>query len=389
MRSRKKTFGEVRATGAGIEILPSMPPAALPAGVPGPLEIPDGGQPFVKGIIPTEPGGIPQVTSTLTTADYLGTLKARWGIGRMHYTVDPGLYALGTPTDKSPVLVTANYKMSFDRLRSALPDRDAWILVLDTKGVNVWCAAGKGTFGTRELVARIGSSRLEKVVSGRQLILPQLGAPGVAAHVVKKLTGFSVSYGPVEAEDLPAYLDAGLKATEEMRRKRFPLRDRAALVPMELIPALKWAPVIFLIAFLAGGLEKTAPFWTGVFTSGLFAAAIMAGAIIAGAVMTPLLLPWLPGRPFSLKGAVAGLLTAVLIMAAWPALRGAPAHLPESLSLLLVAAAFSSYLGMNFTGASTYTSLSGVRAEMKWAVPLQIISAIAGVAGWVLSLLIG
>ncbi|MEW6078037.1 MAG: mercury methylation corrinoid protein HgcA [Thermodesulfobacteriota bacterium] len=362
-----------------------MPPSCLPAAFPGKIEIPDSGQPFVKGTLQTKPGGIPQVTSMLTAADYLGTIKARWGIGRMNYTVSPGLYALGTPTEKAPVLVTANYKMSFDCLRSALPGRDAWILVLDTKGVNVWCAAGKGTFGTGELVTRIGSSRLEQVVSGRQLILPQLGAPGVAAHLVRKQTGFSAVYGPVEAEDLPAFLDSGLKATKEMRQKRFPLRDRAALVPMELIPALKWAPVIFLVAFLAGGLEKGAPFLTGVLSNGLFAAAIMAGAIIAGAVLTPLLLPWLPGRSFSIKGAVAGLLTAVLIVISWPEPVGMGKYLP----LLPVSAAFSSYLGMNFTGASTYTSLSGVKAEMKWAVPLQIIAAIVGVVGWLVALLVG
>ena len=78
-------------------------------------------------------------------------MKVRWGIGRMNYRVDPGLYSLGNPDALSPVLVSANYKMSFDRLRESLPGRNAWILVLDTDGVNVWCAAGKGTFGTEEL----------------------------------------------------------------------------------------------------------------------------------------------------------------------------------------------------------------------------------------------
>ena len=77
----------------------------------------------------------------------------------MDYRVEPGLYAVGSPTADSPVLVSANYKMSFDRLRSALPGVDAWILVLDTKGINVWCAAGKGTFGTDELVRRIEAAR--------------------------------------------------------------------------------------------------------------------------------------------------------------------------------------------------------------------------------------
>jgi CO dehydrogenase/acetyl-CoA synthase gamma subunit (corrinoid Fe-S protein) len=69
--------------------------------------------------------------------------------------------------------------------------------VLDTQGINVWCAAGKGTFGTDELVHRIEATQLHDVVRHRVLILPQLGAPGVAAHDVKKRSGFTIEYGPV------------------------------------------------------------------------------------------------------------------------------------------------------------------------------------------------
>ena len=131
-----------------------------------------------------------------------------------------------TPSDRpmtdSPVLVTANYKMSFDCLREALPGRNAWILVLDTEGINVWCAAGKGTFGTEELLRRIAASGLKEVVKHRDLILPQLGAPGVSAHLVRKQSGFKVHYGPILARDAAAYLDAGLRATAAMRRKTFP-----------------------------------------------------------------------------------------------------------------------------------------------------------------------
>jgi len=44
-----------------------------------------------------------------------------------------------------------------------MPGRNLWILILDTKGVNVWCAAGKGTFGTEELVFRIADECLSKL----------------------------------------------------------------------------------------------------------------------------------------------------------------------------------------------------------------------------------
>ena len=89
-------------------------------------------QPWQDGTVPTAAGDVPRATTTLTTADRNGAWKVRWGIGRMQYTVAPGLYAVGDPTTESPVFVTANYKMSFDRLRAVLAGRDGWILVLDT-----------------------------------------------------------------------------------------------------------------------------------------------------------------------------------------------------------------------------------------------------------------
>jgi CO dehydrogenase/acetyl-CoA synthase gamma subunit (corrinoid Fe-S protein) len=120
----------------------------------------------------------------------------------MDYKVEPGLYAVGTPDDKAPVLVTANYKMTFDRLREQLGGVSLWIVVLDTDGVNVWCAAGKGTFGTDEVVHRVKEVGLDRLVSHRTLLLPQLSATGVAAHEVKKQTGFRVVYGPIKAKDI-------------------------------------------------------------------------------------------------------------------------------------------------------------------------------------------
>jgi hypothetical protein len=41
---------------------------------------------------------------------------------------------------------------------------------------------------------------------------------------------------------------------------------------------------------------------------------------------------------------------------------------------------------MNFTGASTFTSLSGVRKEMRIAVPLQLLGAVSGVVIWAVGL---
>jgi hypothetical protein len=342
-------------------------------------------QPFVVGSIETPVGKAPKVTSVLTWQDKWGTIKARWGVGRMDYTVEPGLYALGNPDNESQVLVTANYKMSFDRLREALPGRDAWLLVLDTKGINVWCAAGKGTFGTEELVRRIRMSGLDRVVTHRELILPQLSGPGIAAHLVKRFSGFKVKYGPIRASDLPAYLEAGLIATPEMRLKTFTLRERIALIPIELVAAFKAAILLMLVFFLLGGLGGAAGYWANVMNYGLFAAVAILMAIISGVVLTPILLPFLPGRAFALKGCLVGVVAAfVLLIMRNPDVHFWPGRL-EALSWFLLIPALAAYLAMNFTGASTYTSLSGVKKEMRFAMPLEIGAGVTGVGLWLVS----
>jgi hypothetical protein len=327
-------------------------------------------------------GNLPRVSAQLNARDHWGAFKARWGVGRMNYRVDPGLYALGNPDADSQVLVTANYKLSFDALRSALPGRNFWILVVDTDGINVWCAAGKGTFSTEELVSRIESSGLPQLVSHRRLIVPQLAAPGVAAHRVRELSGFKIRFGPIRSKDLPAYIDQGFKATPEMRLKAFPAIERVALIPVELVEALKWTALLIPLFLLISGFIGSAGFWANVVNRGIFAALSILSAVVGGTILTPILLPWLPGRAFALKGAVAGLLVSGVPAVLTRALLGQWPTMLEFGAWMLIMIAVAAFLGMNFTGASTYTSLSGVKKEMRWAVPLEIAAACVGLSLW-------
>jgi hypothetical protein len=362
--------------------------ACCPGGKESEARLPDLGQPFVTGSVATPVGRLPRVSSQLEWRDRWGAIKARWGVGRMDYSIDPGLYALGAPDRESPVLVSANYKMSFDELRSALTGRDLWILVLDTKGINVWCAAGKGTFGTEELAKRIGSSGLSQIVGHRSLILPQLGAPGVAAHKVKKLSGFGVRYGPIKAGDLPAYLDAGFKATEAMRLKTFPLKERAILIPIELVETIKPTLIIAPVLFLIAGIGGPAGFWENAAAYGSFAIVAFLSAVVAGAILNPLLLPYLPGRAFATKGLWLGAAVAVAVLALHGPDLSVWAGRLSVLAWLMIIPAVTAYLTMNFTGASTYTSLSGVNREMRWALPLEIGMGLGGLVTWIASRMI-
>jgi len=332
--------------------------------------------PWTTGRTNTPAGDIPLVSTSLSFADRVGTLRMRLGIGRMTYTISPGLYGVGRPDAQSPVYVTANYKMSFDRVRQALDGLDGWLLVLDTRGINVWCAAGKGTFGTDELVRRIKSSGLAQIVSHRKLILPQLGAPGVAAHEIAKRTKFHVVYGPVYAEDIPEFMRAGMKTTPAMRKVRFALKDRLILTPIELSGiARHWAFLLFLGLWILRLL--------GVRVFSVDFPAILA-AVVVGAVLVPIFLPWIPGRAFAWKGWLLGLVLAIAVCA----IKGLPvmaAGWAATLSYFLILPAISGFLAMNFTGSSPITSLSGVVKEMRTAVPLIALSAVLGVAAMIAS----
>ncbi len=294
--------------------------------------------------------------SRLTAANRWDHFLARVGVKRSGHRVEPGLYALGSPNPDSPVFVSANYTLSFDALRSALEGIDGYILVLDTKGINVWCAAGKGTFGTDEIVNRVFATQLKDVVTHRKLILPQLGAPGVAAHEVKKRTGFWVEYGPVRAADLPEYLKTR-KATPEMRKVEFTLRDRLVLIPVDVVQTfLPMLAAAILLYFVGGWVSSLA--------------AVV--AVLSGTVLFPILLPWLPTHNFSTKGFLLGLLAAIPF-AISPFLRHPDwtwyHRLGQALEFLLAMPPVTAFIALNFTGSSTFTSRSGVKREMFAYIP--------------------
>jgi CO dehydrogenase/acetyl-CoA synthase delta subunit len=311
---------------------------------------------------------IPVVPTLLSAADVLGGWKVRWGIGRNRYTMAPGLYAVGRPTEESPVLVTANYKLTFDKLRAELSGLDGWILVLDTKGVNVWCAAGRGTFGTRELESRLLATRLDQVVSHRRLVLPQLGATGVSAPQVLKDTGWRVVFGPVRARDIPAFFAHGMKKDARMRRVEFRIPDRLAVAPVELVQS--WP---FLLGAAAASAALALPFGPSYLHQLLRFGIPLIGAVLVGTVGVPALLPVLPFRAFSLKGAVIGTLWGVVASVVFKA------SLAASFAFVLVGGSLAAFLGMNFTGASTFTCQAGAELEVRRGTVPMIASLAVGV----------
>ena len=192
--------------------------------------------------------------------------------------VRPGLYRVGEPDPKSPVLVTGNFELTVRRLVNAIHQKeDVWLLVADSGGINVWCAAGGGHFTAEIVIAAVKSTYLDSIVNHRALILPQLCANGVDGWRVRREIGWGVHWGPVRAIDIPAYLTSKRKKTDAMRWVRFPLKDRLEMVTVTLgfYGLLILIPVYF--------------FWRELFWP-------ITLSLIGLSYFYAIVHPWLPGR---------------------------------------------------------------------------------------------
>jgi hypothetical protein len=328
----------------------------------------------VTGSVDTPVGPVPQVSTMWSFSDRWGEIRSRTSAYRMKYSIPPGLYAVGSPDTDSDVFVSANYKLSFDKLRQSLEAMNGWILVLDTKSINVWCAAGKGAFGTEELIERISITQLEKVVQHRRLIVPQLGAVGINATSVQKRTRFKVLFGPVEARDIPAFINAGYRASRDMRTITFSMVDRMILTPMEINPSMKKYPLFAFIVLLIFGIQPAGILFRDAFAGGLPFLILGLMSIVAGAFLTPTLLPFVPFRSFAIKGWIVGMISVFLTVNYFELIT------INSIYLRVVTYMFfplmASYIALQFTGSTTYTGMSGVKKELKIAIPVYLSATI-------------
>lgn len=278
--------------------------------------------------------------------------------------VAAGLYAVGNPDSGSPVLVTGNFDLTVRRLVRAIDGKvDAWLLVADSSGINVWCAAGGGYLTAGKIISAVKSSSLERVVDHHALILPQLCANGVDGWRIRKETKWGVHWGPARARDIPAYLDGGRRKTDAMRWVRFPLKDRLEMVTVTLG---FYALLILLPVWL---------FWRPMFPP-------IAFSLLGLSYFYALLHPWLPGRDGLYKSipltvfALAGLL---IYWAIW--------------NPLPIEGLF--HWGVGLTGLSVFTAaelqgmsplMRGEQANWGWEAAIGLV---LGVAYWLTPRLVG
>lgn len=154
-----------------------------------------------------------------------------------------GLVKVGTPDRNSPVLLTCNFRLTVTRVLRALRGQDAYLLVANSRGVNVWCAATGGLLTNHDVVSVLKTSGIEQLVDHRKIILPQLAATGIEGKIIQKKTGWKIVWGPVYATSIPEFFATGQTKTPELRRVRFPLSQRLEM-------AVAWAFPISLLALL-------------------------------------------------------------------------------------------------------------------------------------------
>ncbi len=182
---------------------------------------------------------------------YVWTNLLLTGLRMLPWPCPTGLRRVGNPGRDSPVLLTGNFRLTVERLIRALDGVDAHLLVANSGGVNVWCAATGGLLTAHDVVSVLKTSGIEDLVDHREVVLPQLAATGVEGAEIRRKTGWKVVWGPVRAESIPGFLLGGRdEADRGPRTVDFPWRERLEM-------ATAWAFPISLLASLL-----LLPFWS-------------------------------------------------------------------------------------------------------------------------------
>ncbi len=169
-----------------------------------------------------------------------------------------GYQRVGKPDKDSPVLLTCNFHLTILRLKKATIGLNYHLLIANSKGINVWCAATGDSLNNHSVISVIKTSGIENKVNHKKIILPQLAAPGVESKVIQKSVGWKILWGPVDAKDIPEFIESNYEKTDEMKQVEFRFVQRIEMAIMWIFLAAAvlmpiWGPIFKLeAAFLLG-----------------------------------------------------------------------------------------------------------------------------------------
>lgn len=209
--------------------------------------------------------------------------------------VPVALYKVGNPNEKSHVIVTGNYELTVRRVAKAIQGSDCWLLVCDSRGINVWCSTLSGHFSGKSIIQAIKLTNLAKYVSRKRIILPQLCAAGVDLEAIIKETGFRAVFGPVYIERINDFINR--RADEaEIRKVKFEFKQRIEMAigsPIILMALLSFIylftgiskllfiiPLIYFFAGVHAAIYPSRPFKRAVYWAAAYSICVTVILII-------------------------------------------------------------------------------------------------------------
>ncbi len=122
-------------------------------------------------------------------------------------TVTEGIYPIGDPDDKSPVLVTTNFALTYFIVSGEIEGSrvPSWLLVKDSEGLSVMTAWAAGKFAGDDVGMFVKKCGIADKVTNQELIIPGYAA-AIAGDVEEELPDWKIVVGPREATLIPPFL---------------------------------------------------------------------------------------------------------------------------------------------------------------------------------------
>lgn len=266
--------------------------------------------------------------------------------------IEAGLYIYGNPTNQSPVLVTANYQRTVRIVSEVIKNQDVYLLVADSLGENVWCAARGDKFGLKEVTEVIKATRIEELVQHKEVILPQLAAGGINHRELKTTIGWSSKFGPIYAKYIPQYLKTG-KKTEKQRTITFDQRERFEMAVQQSYFLSKF---FFFWLFFIGIMGVIVLPQVYLF----YIAILLLPILWLSYLIFAFIFPLFPTRSFLRRGIYYGGLLAIFFIGVGNYLDGT---LIGSFQWSVIGFILGTFLGMDYSGASPISKPSEIDKE--------------------------
>lgn len=263
------------------------------------------------------------------------------------FAIKPGLYHIGELDENAPLFVTANCYLTVFLLARRLRNKKIRLLIIDTKGINVWCSAGKGQFSANEIIEKAAKWGLLAGKGRIKMVLPKFSLSGVNLDELRK-NGIVPIIGPLYAKDVPAFLEKEKLRNQTDDVVQFGLKSRA----FTALPTAIQFFYYFLGAYVISmGYVIPGMIWIA---TGL-------------AFIYPLLFPWLPGKLFAVKGLFLALLVSILnFLIHYGSVK-------EQLPLTIFIFATSVFIALSYTGNSAVSNYTSVRKETARFLPVVVI----------------